>query len=130
MALRRVRARPNHYSSVAKWLSGKVAKQALRRSTLMLSWVLGGVGLWLLPAASAEADIVRGVQEILSGVLQVPLSTLTGTLSGPPILGTLFGAINGLFRGVGLLAHGTLELASSGVAAAKAVGPYLLPFLL
>jgi len=78
----------------------------------------------------AEAGLVRGIQEIIVGVLQVPISTLTGTFSGPPIAGTVFGAVNGLLNGVGLVAHGTLELVASGLSIAKAVGPYVLPFLL
>ncbi|MBI3321405.1 MAG: hypothetical protein HYZ91_03960 [Candidatus Omnitrophica bacterium] len=84
---------------------------------------------WLLVAPPAHAEIVRGVQEVISGVLQVPVSTLAGTFNGPPIIGTLLGVINGLIGGVGLVAHGTLELAASGVSIAKAVAPYVLPFV-
>ena len=80
-------------------------------------------------AAPAEADVVRGVQEVVMGVLTVPLSLVQGTLSGPPIIGTVAGAINGLLGGVGLVTHGALELLASGVTVAKTVGPFLLPFL-
>ena len=82
---------------------------------------------WSVPA---EAAIVRGIQEVLAGVLQIPLSTIAGTFNGPPIIGTLFGALGGAVKGVGLVAHGALELAASGVSLAKTIGPYLLPFLL
>ena len=78
----------------------------------------------------AEAAIVRGIQEVLAGVLQIPLSTIAGTFNGPPIIGTLFGALSGAVKGVGLVAHGALELAASGVSLAKTIGPYLIPFLL
>jgi hypothetical protein len=86
-----------------------------------------GVGL-LLIAPPAEAAIVRGLQEVIAGVLEVPLSTLVGTFTGPPVLGTVFGAVTGIIHGVGLVAHGALEFAASGVSIAKTVGPYLLPF--
>jgi hypothetical protein len=84
----------------------------------------------LLCAPPAEANVIRGIGQILSGVLAVPLTTLVGTFSGPPLVGTAMGAINGTFQGVRLVASGALELVSSGVAVAKTVAPYLLPFLL
>lgn len=88
--------------------------------------VLGG----LLVTPPAEAAVVRGIQEIIVGLLQVPVSTIVGTFSGPPVVGTVFGAVNGVVRGVGLVTHGALELAASGVSIAKTVAPFLLPFLL
>ena len=98
-----------------------------RRSAGALALMLGAI---VVAAPPAEAAIFRGIQEIVAGVFQVPLSTLVGTFSGPPIVGTLFGAVSGLVQGVGLVAHGTLELAASGVSMAKAVAPYVLPFVL
>jgi len=88
--------------------------------------------LWFCGATAqpAEASIIGGIQKVIAGVLQPPLSTLVGTFSGPPILGTLLGAVNGTFRGVGLVAGGALELAMGGVAVAKAAAPFFLPFLL
>ena len=77
----------------------------------------------------AEAGLVRGIQEIVAGVLQVPLSTLAGTLGGPPIAGTLFGAASGLFTGVGLVADGALNVAFGAFGVAKMVAPYVLPFV-
>lgn len=78
----------------------------------------------------AQAAIVRGVQEVIMGLLQVPLSTLAGTFSGPPVIGTVAGAVTGLVSGVGLVTHGALELLASGVSIAKTVAPFVLPFLL
>jgi hypothetical protein len=99
----------------------------MKRMWLAIAAVLAHL---LLRVPVAEAAIVRGLKEIIGGVLQLPLSTLAGTFSGPPILGTAFGAINGTFRGISSVAHGALELAASGVAIAKTVAPFLLPFLL
>ena len=93
------------------------------------AFVILFAGLVLL-APPAEAAIFRGLQELIGGVLQLPVQTLVGTFHGPPVIGTLFGAVNGAVQGIGLLAHGTLEIASSGVGIAKMVAPYLLPFLL
>ena len=86
--------------------------------------------VWMAFAPSAEAAIVRGIASILAGILQVPIRTLAGTFTGPPILGTVFGAANGLIQGVTMVASGTLDLAFSAVDLAKTYGPYVLPFLL
>ncbi len=88
--------------------------------------------LWFCGVAAqpAEASIIGGVQKIIAGVFQVPLSTLVGTFTGPPIFGTVIGAVNGALQGVGLVASGTLDLALGGVAIAKAVAPFVLPWVL
>lgn len=79
---------------------------------------------------NAEANILAGVTKMVVGVFAIPLSTLAGTFSGPPILGTLMGAVNGTIRGVTLVTSGALELALDGAGLAKAAAPYVLPFLL
>ena len=80
-------------------------------------------------APPAEAGLIKGIQEIVAGVLQIPISTIAGTFSGPPIVGTLFGAANGLFNGVGLLADGALNLAFGALGLAKTAAPFVLPFV-
>ncbi|MBI3458363.1 MAG: hypothetical protein HY002_21540, partial [Candidatus Rokubacteria bacterium] len=47
-------------------------------------------------ASPAEAGLIRGIQEVVAGILQVPIATLVGTFSGPPVLGTVLGTANGL----------------------------------
>ena len=84
--------------------------------------------LWPVPPASA--DIIRGVGKILMGILGVPVDTIAGTFSGPPIIGTLMGVLHGLFNGVGMVLGGTLEVAMGGLSLAKALAPYLLPIFL
>ena len=94
----------------------------------MVGIVLAIALLWHVPTASA--DIIRGVQKILMGVLSVPLDTIAGTFTGPPIIGTLMGLVGGVFKGVGMVLGGTWELAMDGLAVAKALAPYLLPIFL
>jgi hypothetical protein len=77
----------------------------------------------------AEANLIRGLGRLISGVLAIPISTVAGTFSGPPILGTALGAVNGVVRAVGMAAGGALDIAASGVSLAKMAGPVLLPFL-
>lgn len=56
---------------------------------------------------------------ILAGVVEIPRAILAGTLGGPPILGTVAGAIGGTINAVGLVAGGTLETAMSSIGLAK-----------
>ena len=99
----------------------------MKRAGLAAAALLIGL---LLVTPCAEAGIVKGIQEIVAGVLQVPLSAIAGTLGGPPIAGTLFGAASGLFTGVGLVADGALNLVFGALGIAKTVAPYVLPFVL
>ena len=78
----------------------------------------------------AEANLIRGLQEVIGGVLQVPLSTLTGTFSGPPVLGTILGALSGVVHGVGMVAMGAFDIAASAVPIAKTIAPFLIPVFL
>ena len=88
------------------------------------------IGVFVAIAPRAEANAIDGVMDIVSGVLNVPLATLQGTFSGPPVIGTLFGAINGVLGGVALVGRGALELGAAGLQVAKMVGPYLIPIFL
>ena len=88
------------------------------------------ISILLLTTPPAHADIIRGVGKIISGVLAIPMSTLAGTFNGPPIIGTLAGAISGAFNGVGSVLSGVLDVASSAIPLAKAVAPFLIPVFL
>lgn len=90
-----------------------------------------GIGIaGLILAPSAHADFFVGLQKIIAGIFAVPLQTLAGTFNGPPLLGTLGGALSGAFNGIGLVLNGTLEVAASAVPIAKTVAPYLIPIFL
>ncbi|MBI2104414.1 MAG: hypothetical protein HYT90_02365 [Candidatus Omnitrophica bacterium] len=80
-------------------------------------------------ASPAEAGLISGIQKIVGGIFQLPLSTLVGTFTGPPLLGTAMGAVNGLVSGTGMVLGGALEVTGAGVSLAKMVAPYVLPFV-
>ena len=98
----------------------------MRRALVTAIGLLGAVLAWPSPAA---ADILRGLAELVGGVVEVPLATLVGTFNGPPVIGTAIGAISGVATGVGMVAHGAFELVASAVPLAKAAAPFVLPFL-
>ena len=70
--------------------------EPLRRVVVVCAVCAIGCGIH---ASISEAAVVKGLQEVVAGVFQVPLSIISGTFSGPPIIGTLFGAASGLLSG-------------------------------
>ena len=80
--------------------------------------------------ATAEAAFGRGLGYLLAGLVEIPRSVLVGTVTGPPILGTAFGAVGGVMRTAGLLLGGTLEILGTAIPVAAKAAPAVLPFVL
>ncbi len=99
----------------------RLAPRALGAAALC-AILLGG-------APHAHAGLIRGVGRILAGVLEVPRSILVGTFTGPPIVGTLLGVVNGTVNGVMSIAGGALEIAGSAVPLAMKAAPLIPVFL-
>ncbi len=97
----------------------------MKRITVLL---IAATILFMVPP-TAHADILRGLVEIVAGVLEVPRSTLAGTFSGPPIVGTLAGVLTGAVRGVGLLASGAFDVVAGVVPLAIKAAPFIPIFL-
>ena len=91
------------------------------------STVVAGLLLLALVIAPARADasVFGGLGKIISGVLAVPEGLVTGTLHGPPIVGTIVGTVMGALNGVKLITFGTLETAASAVPLALKLLPFL-----
>ncbi len=66
---------------------------------------------------------------MFAGLFAIPAGLLSGTATGPPLVGTVFGAISGTMTGAGLLLSGAWDLVTSGVAVAKMAAPFVLPFI-
>lgn len=99
----------------------------MRRTRLVLPVFLAFL---IIGAPPAYANPVSGLVKIAAGIFRPIAGILAGTFGGPPIVGTLVGAVNGTVQGVGLVASGVTELAFDGVSLAKSFAPYLLPFVL
>jgi len=84
------------------------------------------VGVLFAMATPAEASLFGGIAKVITGVLSLPLSILAGTVNGPPIIGTLAGAVNGTVQGVGLVLSGAVDLLQAAVPIAKAAAPFLV----
>ena len=81
-----------------------------------------------MPSA-AQADVLRGLMRVVGGVLEVPRDILAGTFSGPPILGTVAGALVGTLRGAAMVTSGALEAVVSSIPIAAKLAPYIPVFL-
>lgn len=84
----------------------------------------------LLMAAPAEASILSGIIKIVNGILYVPAATLRGAVTGPPAVGLVIGALNGVLGGAILVTQGAFDLVASGLSVAKRIAPFVLPFVL
>lgn len=102
---------------------------ALRRLTRAIAVVAVIIMAATVCVPAAHADIIRGLADIIGGVLEVPRSTLVGTFTGFPILGTAFGALAGVVNGTGLVARGALELVGSAIPIALKLAPLIPVFL-
>jgi hypothetical protein len=83
----------------------------------------------LLPAPAAEASIFGGIGKIIMGVVGIPVSIVTGTLGGPPIVGTVLGVLNGTLTGVSLVAQGLFEVTGSAIPLVLKLAPLAPIFL-
>ncbi|GEM_PF-1503106 len=84
--------------------------------------------------ATAQADdaiggLLGGVSDILQGVFALPFDIVAGTLTGPPIIGTISGAFRGVFQTVGLGLRGALKLVGAAIPLAAKAAPLIPIFL-
>ena len=90
------------------------------------------VGLLLFqPAVRADVggDVLGGFTDLLTGLFAIPMGILQGTMSGPPIVGTVAGALTGTFHAIGSTLGGVYRLIRAAIPIAGSAAPYL-PFVL
>ena len=98
-----------------------------------------GAGRWATAIAAsllvlglgppASADLMRGIGSVIAGVFEIPRATLAGTMNGPPLIGTLVGALGGTLNAISLLTSGLFDLAGSAVTLGVKAAPFVLPFI-
>ena len=79
-------------------------------------------------APTAHANMLGGLMRMVAGIFEVPRSTLAGTFGGPPIIGTVVGALNGTLRGLSMVAGGALETGVSSLRSAAKLVPFIPVF--
>ncbi len=77
----------------------------------------------------AHADLIRGIMRVVGGVFEIPKDVLTGTFGGPPIVGTIAGALTGTLRGAAMVVSGALETVISAIPLAAKAAPWIPVFL-
>lgn len=83
------------------------------------------------PPAAADpiGDAVGGIGDLVTAVFAIPMGIVQGTLSGPPIIGTVGGALTGTVNALGSTLGGVFKLIRAAIPFAGAAAPYL-PFVL
>jgi len=101
-----------------------------------MGWRTAVVGVVLLglmssssESANADEGLVGGVSDLINGVVALPLDTLAGTLSGPPVFGTVNGVLRGAFRTLGFATRGVLRLVGIAIPLAARAAPLIPIFL-
>ena len=86
--------------------------------------------LTVAPSSTASAnELFGGLADLVGGVLSIPYGIVAGTASGPPILGTLSGAMLGTLNAVSLGLRGSFRLIGVAIPVATSVAPYIPLFL-
>jgi hypothetical protein len=81
------------------------------------------------PAAHAENNLLGGIGDLINGALSIPVGVLAGTMSGPPVIGTVRGAVFGTLNAVSLTTRGALRLVGVVIPLAARLAPLLPIFL-
>ena len=74
-------------------------------------------------------DLIGGIGDIVGGVFALPLGVLQGTMTGPPIIGTLGGILSGTFQALGMTTRGVFKVVGSAVPIVTTFAPFLPLFL-
>ena len=103
-----------------------------KKSFLFLAFALSCVLIFSANDKFLYADdvqninyIERGFNRILTGAFQLPIYLVQKTLSGPLVLGTIDGAVQGTFYTISTLTGGIFDIARGTVP----YGKYMLFFL-
>lgn len=103
-------------------------------------WLIAGLGailavLVVSPSTQAVAaqetdnEVLGGIGDILGGALSLPMGALAGTLSGPPIIGTVNGVLFGALNTLSQTTRGILRLTGVAIPIAAKLAPFLPIFL-
>ncbi len=81
------------------------------------------------PTQASIGDLVGGVGDVISGALAIPIETLSGTMQGPFLLGTIGGILRGALRTVGYATRGALRIVGAAIPLAAQAAPLIPLFL-
>ena len=90
--------------------------------------VIGSLLLIASPSV-CHASLTGGVMDLVGGVFAIPMGILRGTFGGPPIIGTIGGALQGALQTVALTTRGAFELVGVAIPLAAKVAPLIPLFL-
>ena len=96
------------------------------------TWFACGLAIVLavgLPAPAAEASLGGAIADLVSAVFALPSSVLAGTFGGPPVIGTIAGALQGAVNTVGYATRSALQFVGVAIPLAAKIAPFIPLFL-
>ena len=107
---------------------GAVSPAKLRCSHNLRAFLLLSLLIVVAPA-TCHASLTGGIMDLVGGVFAIPMGILQGTFGGPPIIGTIGGALQGTLQAVALTTRGALELVGVALPLAAKIAPLIPLFL-
>ena len=104
-------------------------RHRIRRTVIGLFVALVVLEGFAQPAQADTGGLVGAVQDVFGAVVAIPFGAVAGTFNGPPVVGTVFGAVGGALQGILLTARGALKLVGVAIPLAAKAAP-LIPLLL
>jgi len=101
----------------------------MKRLLVILGVAMVLIGSPFDQTAHAQNELLGGIGDIISGALSLPAGVLAGTVGGPPIIGTVSGAVFGALNTISLTLRGVLRLAGVAIPVAASLAPLLPIFL-
>lgn len=103
--------------------------EGMRRVLVLLGVVFVLAISGPIEGVHAQDNLMGGIGDIVSGALSLPAGVLAGTLNGPPVIGTISGAVFGALNTVSLTTRGVLRLVGVAIPLAASLAPLLPVFL-
>ena len=79
--------------------------------------------------ANPAGQVVAAVGDVINGVVSIPVGIIAGTVSGPPVIGTVGGALLGALNTISCVTRGALRLVGAAIPLAAQAAPLIPLFL-
>ena len=80
-------------------------------------------------ADDPATEVISAVGDVINGVVSIPVGAIAGTVSGPPVIGTVGGILLGTVNTLSCLTRGLLRLVGVAIPLAAQAAPYIPLFL-
>ena len=100
-----------------------------RRWLVIVGVMLAVVVAPQMARADDAGGLMSGISDLFSGIFAIPVGVISGTLSGPLIIGTVGGALQGVLNTIGYTTRGVLQILGVAIPIATKAAPLIPVFL-